>query len=266
MFWRASAIKGFEIDASDGHIGAVADLLFDDKTWMTKWLVVHTGPWLVGRKVLLPVASLGKPDRDARQVRVQLTRQQVKDSPAPGTDLPVSQYMGADVYSYDEHHPFWQGGSSPRGLLGEGTAVFMPRVGLDADPLYQGGAEALAEPGDISLRSVSDVTGYHMAATDGTVGHIEDFLVDEADWRIRYLVVDTRNWLPGLRVVISPRSIREISWAKRSIYLDADRAAIKASPPYDPYEIEAEAFNTRFDEHFNSRPQSPAAAPNAETG
>jgi len=55
MLGKASAIREYKILASDGEIGAVKDLLFDDRTWTARWLVVDTGSWLFGRKVLLPV-------------------------------------------------------------------------------------------------------------------------------------------------------------------------------------------------------------------
>jgi len=256
MLWRASSIKGFEIHGSDGQIGAVTDLLFDDKTWTTKWLTVHTGPWLFGHTVLLQVSILGKPDHDARQVFVRLTRQQVKDSPHAATDLPVSQSIEAGVSRYDEELPFWQSEASSRGLRPEGTTIFMPHIGLDADPLFQAGSAALvpAAPVDATLRSVTDVTGYHIAGTDGAIGHVEDLLFDDGDWRIRYLIVDTKNWLPGLRVVVPPQSIREISWAMRAIYLNVDREKIKSSPLYDSEMTVDGDYSSRVDAHFGLTP------------
>ena len=99
MLWNASAIKGFDIEGSDGLIGKVRDILFDDKTWTTKWIAVHTGPWLFGRKVLIPLVALGKPDHDRRHVAVQMTKQQIKDCPDVDTDLPVSRHLEAHVYN-----------------------------------------------------------------------------------------------------------------------------------------------------------------------
>src|SRR5271168_2597770 len=100
MLWNASAIKGYTIEASDGEIGTVADLLFDDRTWTTRWLVVSTGNWFLRHKVLLPLSALGKPDAEQRQFSVQLTRQQVKDSPDAETDLPISRHVEASVFNY----------------------------------------------------------------------------------------------------------------------------------------------------------------------
>ncbi|HSZ93195.1 MAG TPA: PRC-barrel domain-containing protein [Acetobacteraceae bacterium] len=81
MLWNASAIKGYAIKASDGCVGTVSDLLFDDARWTVRWLVVDTGKWLSGRKVLLPLSTLGNPDPEQREFMVELTMRQVKDSP-----------------------------------------------------------------------------------------------------------------------------------------------------------------------------------------
>ena len=99
MLWDASAINGYAIEASDGLLGTVSDLLFDDVGWAIRWLVVDTGNWL-SRKVLLSLSVLGKPDRALRHFLVKLTMQQVKDSPDVDTDQPVSRQIEAHVYNY----------------------------------------------------------------------------------------------------------------------------------------------------------------------
>ena len=88
MLWDASALDGYAIEASDGRIGHVSDFLFEDNSWIIRWLVADTGNWLSDRKVLLPVSALGKPDPSLRQFPVKLTMQQVKDSPDIDTDRP----------------------------------------------------------------------------------------------------------------------------------------------------------------------------------
>ncbi len=245
MLWNASELKGYTIEANDGPIGTVSDFLFDDKSWTTRWLVVHTGSWLFGRKVLLPLSALGKPDRALRQFPVKLTKQQVEDSPDIDMDLPVSRVIEAQVYNHYDWLPYWRSGMSPMGNA-VGTPVFMPRPEFDVEPRHQKDTDAGPGDGDQNLRSVTVLIGYHIEATDGPIGHAEDFLVDDSGWRIGYIVIDTKNWFPGQRVVISPLSIREIDWITRTIYLDADIKKVKASPPYDPGITEEGSFNDRF--------------------
>ncbi|HZS93378.1 MAG TPA: PRC-barrel domain-containing protein [Chloroflexota bacterium] len=226
MLWNASAISGYAIEASDGRLGTVSDLLFEDVGWAIRWLVVDTGNWLSGRKVLLPLSALGQPDRALRQFPVKLTMQQVKDSPDIDTDQPVSRQLETHVYDYYGWNPYW-------GSYMSGGAMAMP---FAAPPLLSGARprETRPDEGDPHLRSIAAVTGYHIHAVDGEIGHVEDFLVDDAGWSIRFITVDTRNWWPGKKVLVSPRAVREIDWADRLIHLNVDRQKVKDGPPYDP--------------------------------
>ncbi len=232
MMWHASAINGYAIAASDGPIGTVSDFLFDDATWMVRWLVVDTGNWLSGRKVLLPPSALGQLDAKEQEFSVTLTMQQVKDSPEIDTDRPVSRQMETSVYDYYGWSPYWGTGFYMGGY------GYMPGSGI-ASP-YLGSqrreeeiADAQRSRDDLHLRSVEAVTGYHIHASDGEIGHIEDFLVEDADWSIHYLVVDTKNWWPGKKVLVSSRSAGEIDWTDRLVNLDVDRQKVKDGPAYD---------------------------------
>jgi hypothetical protein len=225
MLWNASKLRGLAIEATDGPIGTVDDLLFDDQTWQLRWLVVHTGLWLLGRKVLLPLSALGKPSLEAQNFSVQLTMQQVKDSPGVTTDLPVSRQLEARVYGHYNWDPYWQTGFSTMADIGC-TPVYMPPLD-DTAPQSQ-----IEEKDDPHLRSVLELTGYHMEAQDGAIGHAEDFIVDDTNWHIGHVIIDTKNWLPGQRLVISPKMIREIDWIGRSIFLETTLAKIQASLPY----------------------------------
>jgi len=107
MLQKASAVKGYAIAASDGLLGTVSDFLFDDASWLVRWLVVDTGNWLPGRKVLLPTSVLGHADAKERIFRVKLTMQQVKDSPEISTDRPVSRQSETHIYNYYGWSPYW---------------------------------------------------------------------------------------------------------------------------------------------------------------
>ena len=133
MLWNASAINGYAIKASDGQIGTVSDFLFDDASWLVRWLVVDTGNWLSGRKVLLPPSVLGQLDAKERVFAVKLTMQQVKDSPEIDTDRPVSRQMETNVYDYYGWSPYWGTGFYMGGY------GYMPGAGM-ASP-YLGSQE-----------------------------------------------------------------------------------------------------------------------------
>ena len=252
MLRNASAVNGYAIAASDGRLGTVSDFLFDDAGWSVRWVVVDTGNWLSGRKVLLPASVLGRLDPKEEEFAVGLTMQQVKDSPDINTDRPVSRQMEANVYDYYGWSPYW------------GTGFYMGGVG------YMGGAMAASPPlearrhedeiadaqrsrDDPHLRSIEEVTGYHIHATDGEIGHVEDFLIEDADWSIRYLVVDTKNWWPGEKVLISPRSAQEIDWTDKLVNLNVDRQRVKDSPTYDPSTTVDQDYDVRFLTYYGIR-------------
>jgi PRC-barrel domain protein len=230
MLWDASAINGYAVEASDGRLGTVSDLLFEDVGWVIRWLVVDTGNWLPGRKVLLPLSALGHPNETQRHFPVKLTMEQVKHSPDVDTDQPVSRQIEARVYSSYGWEPYWSGGYFP---MESGMAVpFL--ASLDVKTRHRGRADPQPEEGDPHLRSIATITGYQIHASDGEIGHVEDFLVDDTGWNIRYIKVDTRNCWPGKRVLISPYSVREIDWSGRLVHINVNRQRVKGSSPYDP--------------------------------
>lgn len=236
MLRHQSEIRGYAIQASDASIGTVTDLLFEDSTWLVRWLVIDAGDWLHDRKVLLPPSALAHVNHIGRQFNVRLTRQQVKDCPSVETDLPVSRQMETSLYDYYGWSPYW-GSGSYMGIADYGGYLGGPLAVVPSPELMQREKEIDDErrsKSDPTLRSAKEVTGYQIHAKDGDIGHVEDFLVEDDDWSIRYLVVDTKNWWPGTKVLISPLSVRMIQWSDRQVNLGVDRQKVKDSLAYDP--------------------------------
>jgi hypothetical protein len=94
-------------------------------------------------------------------------------------------------------------------------------------------AAAERDSADLHLHSSDEVIGYYIEATDGGIGHIDDFLFDERSWAIRDAVVDTRNWLPGRLVLIAPQSIESVDWSRRRAGVRVSPEVVKTSPPDD---------------------------------
>jgi hypothetical protein len=242
MLRSVNDLQGYTIHATDGDIGSVDQFYFDDELWVIRYLVADTGNWLPGRKVLITPISLGRADWGAKKLYVTLTKKQVENSPDIDTHKPVSrQYETAFLAYYG--YPYYWGGTSLWGPAAVPASLAVPRAGgpTAATPA----TAAPAEPADVHLRSTEEVTGYHIQATDGEVGHVEDFIVDDETWAIRYIGVDTRNWWPGKKVFLSPRWIARVSWEDSKVYVDLLRETIKNAPEYDEsapitreYEIE----------------------------
>lgn len=251
MLRHTSDIGGYAIGATDGPIGSISDLLFDDVTWLVRWLVVDTGSLLSGRRVLLPPSALSQVNHIGHQFAVQLTKQQIKDSPDITTDEPISSQMETDLYDYYGWSPYWSTGFYMGGYGFAGGAFPPNATGFHARERTDG-AEGRTH-GDRHLRSVRQVKGYHIHATDGEVGHVADFLLEDGDWSIHYLVVDTQNWWPGKKVLISPRSIRSVDWSSRTVHLDVDRRTVKDSPAYDGSEAVDRAYEYAFHGYYDGR-------------
>lgn len=250
MLLVAGALKGYAIEASDGRIGTVSDFLFDDRTWMMRWLVVDTGAWLTGRKVLIHPSAIGPADYVRERLPVSLTRAQVEASPDIQHDAPVSRQMERNLYGYYGWDPMWGGGSYFAGypdIIGA-PALLSPGYG---GALGLATAQAGPQPdGDPDLRSAIAVIGYHIHATDGAIGHLENLLIEDTNWSVRYLIVDTKNWWPGQHVLVSPYAVREISWPDREIHTTLTRERIRASPAWNPLELVERSYEQRLHSHY----------------
>jgi uncharacterized protein YrrD len=223
MLRSLSDILGYDILATDGEIGSTHDFYFDDESWTIRYVVANTGGWLKGRMVLLSPESFGEPDWETRLLPADLTRQQIEDSPPVDADRPVSRQQQVRLAAYFGWTPYW-------GAPGAPPEAYLPAEAEDADE--ESKADELAH-GDKHLRSIKEVEGYRIDAHEDRVGHVEDFVVQTDEWAVRYLVVDTRNWLPGRKVLVSPAWVQSVDWVQGLIHVDLDAETIRNSPEFD---------------------------------
>jgi hypothetical protein len=227
MLWSEKELRGYAIRALDGDIGHMHEFYFNDLDWFLRYLVVDTGGWLPARKVLLWPGVLGQPERKTQALPVRLNKEQVENSPSIHFDEPVSRQMETDLFAYYGWTPFRQSGS-PVSELG-----FAPLIETNASPEVGKGEEEGGEA-DPHLRSTREVIGYHIQARNGEIGHVEDLIVDDEAWFIRYLVIDTRNWLPGRKVTLAPAWVEQVNWVERKVHIDLKQETIENSPEFDP--------------------------------
>ncbi|MFH0918837.1 MAG: PRC-barrel domain-containing protein [Fibrobacterota bacterium] len=227
MQHKINSLTGYVIKASDGDLGKLHEFYFDDETWTIRYMVVETGNWLLDRKVLVSLVALGKPDETSRTVSVNLTCDQVRNSPDIDTERPVYRQHEVELHEHYQWPIYWESG-------------FESAMGATPLPFLLTGEQEKPEPtvrdhkDNPHLRSTRKITGYHIHAIDGEIGHVEDFIVDDENWSIRFLVVDTTHWLPGRKVLISPRWIQRVKWDDSSVHLDLSREAVRQSPEFDP--------------------------------
>lgn len=82
------------------------------------------------------------------------------------------------------------------------------------------------------LRSGNDLKGLAIRASDGEIGEVSDFLMDDETWAIRYLVVDTGGWWSGKQVLIAPLWATAVSWEEKVVEMDLTREQVKSGPEY----------------------------------
>lgn len=230
MLLSIKNLSNYKIEATDGSIGQVHSFLFDDQKWVVRYLVVDTGTWLPGRKVLIVPSALDKPEGQMEVFPVELTREQVKGSPDIDTEKPVSRQHEIELHEYYNWAQYWGGAFGP---VTTPYAPVVPGVSKEGEKEQPAGEDA-KEKTDPHLRSTKEVLGYKIHAEDGEIGHVEDFIVHEDDWVIRYMVVDTRDWLPGRKVIVPPDWIKNISWADSEVFVNVTKEMIKSSPEFDP--------------------------------
>jgi sporulation protein YlmC with PRC-barrel domain len=224
-----NSLIGYTISAKDGQLGKVSEFYFDDHTWTIRYLVVDTGTWLAERKVLIPRSSLGITDWVSKTFQVNLTMEQVRNSPDTDTKKTVSRQNELDLYNHYGLPVYWGD------VFNDGNIGLMPFPAMVANiPTDKENTPIKKSKEDPHLRSTNSVEGYNIQSNDGEVGHVEDFIIDDNKWNLVFFIVDTRNWLPGRKVLVSPNWVKKIEWSEEKVFVNLSQESIKNSPEYDP--------------------------------
>ena len=226
MLRSLEQLYGDKLGASDGEIGRVKDFYFDDQNWAIRYLVADTGSWLPGRQVLISPYSLSRLDQAGKILRVNLSRKQIENSPSIESHKPVSRQYEEEYYRYYGWPYYWQGD----GLWGMSG---FPILELPAKPFPSESATASGpqpERADAHLRSTQAVGGYHLQASDGIIGHVCDFMMDDQSWAIRELVIKTGHRFSGKEVQIPTRAVDRISYPDSTVFVNLTKEAVQQSP------------------------------------
>jgi sporulation protein YlmC with PRC-barrel domain len=229
MLRNAKELEHYELRARDGMVGRVSDFFFDEQQWRVRYLAVETGGWLDRRKVLIAPEAVSRAEWDQRLLPVDLSMDQVRNSPTIDLEQAFSRHHESALRQYYNWPVYWGVAGFPE--MGLPPPVEPAEAAQAAAPAETEGTAALREQ---HLHRIGAVRGDTVEAADGRVGHVEDFLIDDRSWEIRYLVVDTRNWWPGKIVAIAAQWVREVGRGEAKVHVDLTCTAIKDSPAYDP--------------------------------
>ena len=242
MLHKADTIKGYTLSSLDGEIGKVREFYFDDQHWAIRYLVAETGNWLRDRQVLISPHALTAVNLEKQTITVNLTKKQIEGSPSLNTDKPVSRQYEVDYFAYYGWPTYWGGpymwGAYPY---------------ISRQPEEPNKSKSSEKTWDPHLRSTQRVTGNFVQATDGSLGHVADFMIDDETWAIRYLIIDTRNWWTGKKVLVSPGWIDRISWPETRVFVNLSRSKIKESPEYtDDFQITRD-YENKLHQHYDRK-------------
>jgi uncharacterized protein YrrD len=223
MIRSAREITGAAIEARDGSIGAVDDIYFDDQLWKLRYLVVDTGKWLPGRRVLIPPGAIASTWKGEHKLPVELTKGQVEASPDIDTAKPVSRAAEELLYTHYGWVPYWAAGIMPP----------PPPHFAQKESDRRHAVTVAQSSGEAHLQSIRDLMNSEFYASDGKAGHVTDFMIDLDNGEIRFLVIDTGTWLAKKEVLIPVSSISEVDWAALTVVSRMSRQEVANSPEYN---------------------------------
>ncbi len=244
MLIKAKTLKGYKLDANDGEIGKVKEFYFDDKYWAIRYLVADTGNWFTGRQVLISPYALVSVNKEAENIGINLIKKQIEDSPSLDSDKPVSKQFEMDYYAFYG----WPNYTSGSDMWGGDSFPYIYRDSKEWKEIKQ-----QEESWDPHLRSTNAVSGLYIQASDGEIGHVEDFIIDDETWAIRYLIIDTKNWWGGKEILVSPKWIDHISWDERKVFVKLSRENIKQSPEYSEELLLTRDYESDLHRHYNRK-------------
>ena len=256
MLRSLKEITGYTLQETDDVLGTCKDFLFDDNLWVIRYMVADTGNWLNQHKVLITPDSLGEPDWQTERLSVKLTREQIEACPPLDSHAPVSREY---EISYHEHFeiPFYWMGADFREGMPDGTGAVsavddFPDIEIETETLPKDAPSSALNDG--LLRSAVDIMSYSVAALDADAGHVDDIIIDDDSWIIRYLAIETGNIMPDHKVLINTEWIEDVNWESRLVSIDLSREAILDCPPFDANEAVNREYEVRlYDYHGRPR-------------
>ena len=240
---------GSLVHAKDGNIGRIIDFLFDDHKWTIRYLVVETVGWQAWHKVLLSPHAILKHDWESREITVNLTKEQVRNSPDMHTAKTVSREYEAELHHYYSWPLYW----GTAGLYGVGVPL-TDYVPASLIRMNESGERisSYKPKGDPNLRSILETTGYKALADNKDIGQVESFFADDETWVISYMLIDSMKLMPGKKILISPHWISDVSWFDSEVYIDLTVRAIKDCPEFDYLTAINPDYETKICDYYSS--------------
>ncbi|GAB6145480.1 PRC-barrel domain-containing protein [Desulfocicer niacini] len=250
MLRSINEIIGYTFFVKEDDVGKCKDLLFDDQLWTVRHMVADTGGWLMDKKVLISPVMVQITDWQMQSIFLEITREQLEECPSLMEDEPISREHERKMFQYLNYPYYW----AHDGLWGPGAyPAVMTQIPDNSAQKHD--EETLEEEEEKveenHLRSFKEVKGYDIEASDGNIGYVEDFILEDKTWALRYVVLNTRNWLPGgKKVILSLNWVKKVSWEQSTLFLDISREQVENSPDFDPEKPVNIEYETRLYDYY----------------
>jgi len=234
-------LNGYKMSASDGDVGRVVNVLFDDRHWTVRYVVVGTGTLHDVLHTLISTSFFRQIDWATQRLHLALTKDAILRSPSIDADQPVTRRHEQDSHGHYGYPGYWESSgaqSVERHPLASAGRLNTPRP------------EHVTAAHDVHLRSVSDLRGCHIQGSDGAIGHVDDVIADDETWTVRYLVVETSTWWLDKKVLIAPRWASDVTWKDRRVHVNLSREEIKNSPEWTATDPVNRAYEERLYDYY----------------
>ncbi|MBC8011718.1 MAG: hypothetical protein H7067_16660 [Burkholderiales bacterium] len=190
------------------------DFVYDEQSWMVRYMVSDTGGWLRGRQILLTphafgLRPFGVSPNQPEVLRVSINRKKIEDGPFIATKHAITREDEEAYYDYYGLQVYWRPSDT------KGAPAFPARLHVSAsEPVT---ADSAASASGAHLHGTRALTGYQLRASDGLIGSVQDLRVDDKTWAIVEIVVEIGRWFASKKIVIRTGSIERIDHAESTI-------------------------------------------------
>lgn len=239
MIHNERFIEGYTIHATDGELGKVDAFLFDDEKWTVRYLVVDTRKWLFGRKVLISPISIENIHHEEEYISVNLTKEQVKNSPDIDTEQPVSRAQESRMNRFFGWGSYW-----------EEPGIWGPSV-YPSELAQQEVFEMNEETEESRVRKTSELIGYEVSDRDEEeAGQVDSFLIDDQTWKVQYVLVSFEDHEEEIVLPLPAKRITDVSWPETKIHIAASKDTFPNVPTYHPDQIIDEELERQIEDGF----------------
>ncbi|GAB3060809.1 PRC-barrel domain-containing protein [Virgibacillus ainsalahensis] len=231
MLYFTSDLKTYNIDASDGEVGKIKDLYFDDKEWSIRYAVIDTRKWLPGRKVLLSPSSFVNLNEAKENLEVEYDKEKVRNSPAIPEGQSLSYEAENSLIGYYGWSRYWM--SNAMWGAGENPITSSFYQGDSMEKQIQRDIPQSSTEMAYNLRSEDETMGFKVHANNGKIGIVVDMVYDDEYWNIKYIVVQSNeSYVNEKYFIFTRKKIESVDWFGEDIYISEPLESIKQNKLY----------------------------------